>query len=616
MTDSDKKILLGKLISEKEIAFAEETPDAPALSKIVSQLNSVGIKDKPYFNEFAKALKSEFFSKNITIKGLNLSDFTEGSSTVSESLGEIVGEKVETKVHLDFVQLYKEVVNNINEHFNVYKGYSILKLENNQQKPYRLLVLYDESFIIAPIKRKITKSITTDTIFKNISEYLTEIITIDNSDNNYLCLLLLMPRMIGKDEEKELIKNIYNIISGFSYFENISLRYLNGIIQNDYYKSIDKSDFIEEVQYVCCTLLSNGSFKHEEEKIVKKLATSFKTPLVLYKTLKGGNSGSKVIEIRPKKELGEQYEKRYIIKYSALNEERKINKEKNNFNEFIRGYKGFNDYNCQYAKTLTHEGILYDYAIADTEQESYSYSEIVSDSDNPFFEEKADLIDSLFDKTSLFQLWSNIVEEKRIKVSELYYEYINEQKIIEQICLILNKSIAQVESDELIKNFRSIWNYESDFDIKICHGDLHTDNFFKDNKGIYLIDFGFTGKKHSLIDHTSLECSIKFKHFPAFIEKDELIGIENELILESSFRFSNKFTNTTRPKILDLLGLIKRIRNNAIQKSYAKSESEYLLSLFIMTFRQIRYKDLNQLYAYNSALVLSRKIIQIFSLNK
>jgi len=222
----------------------------------------------------------------------------------------------------------------------------------------------------------------------------------------------------------------------------------------------------------------------------------------------------------------------------------------------------------------------------------------------------------LFDKTSLFQLWSNIVEEKRIKVSELYYEYINEQKIIEQICLILNKSIAQVESDELIKNFRSIWNYESDFDIKICHGDLHTDNFFKDNKGIYLIDFGFTGKKHSLIDHTSLECSIKFKHFPAFIEKDELIGIENELILESSFRFSNKFTNTTRPKILDLLGLIKRIRNNAIQKSYAKSESEYLLSLFIMTFRQIRYKDLNQLYAYNSALVLSRKIIQIFSLNK
>ncbi len=65
---------------------------------------------------------------------------------------------------------------------------------------------------------------------------------------------------------------------------------------------------------------------------------------------------------------------------------------------------------------------------------------------------------------------------------------------------------------------------------------------------------------------------------------------------------------------LDLLELIKNIRNNAIQQPYIKSENDYFLSLFIMTFRQIRYKDLNQLYAYNSALVLSRKLMQILGL--
>lgn len=614
MTDSEKKLLLEKLIREKEKAFSEETPDAPAVSEIVSQLNAVDAKDKPYYHDFATSLKAELFSKSTTIKGFNLSDFTESQETNSDAISEPAIETIETQVLLGFIDLYKEVVNNINEHFNVYKGYSILKLENNPLKPYKLLVLYDKYFIVEPIKKKIIKSISTETIFKTISDFLDEISKIDNSDNNYLCLLLLMPRINNREEEKELINNINILISSFNYFENISLKYLKGVIQSDYHRSIDKDEFIDEIQYVCCTLLSNGAFKHEEEKIVKKLATNFKTPLVLYKTLKGGNSGSKVIEIRPKKELGEQYEKRYIIKYSEIDEERKIKKEKQNFDEFIRGYKGFNDYECHYTKTLTHEGILYGYAIADTEKESYSYSDIVSETSNPFFGTKVELIDSLFNETNLYGTWSNIVEKKRLKVSELYSEYINQEKIFSQICLILNKTRPQIENDELIKNFKSIWNYEDDFDIKICHGDLHTDNFFKDNKGIYLIDFGFTGKKHSPIDHASLECSIKFKHFPSFLEKEELINIESELILDSSFQRSTRFTKTTRPEILDLLELVKSIRNNAIKQPYIKLENDYFLSLFIMTFRQIRYKDMNQLYAYNSALVLSRKLMQILGL--
>jgi hypothetical protein len=619
MTDIEKKLLLEKLERDKEIAFLEEIPDAPALSEIVSQLNSIDKKDKPYFKDYATNLKAELFSKSITIKSFNLSDFKESENEVINTENGPTIETIESEVHFGFLDLYKQVVSNINEHFNVYKGYAILKLEDNALKSYKLLVLHDKSFIIEPIKKKLHKSISSEIIsseiiIKNISEYLDDLSKIDNSDNNYLCLLLLMPRINDKVEEKELINNIRILISNFNYFENISIKYLNDSVQNDYYRSIDKEEFIDEIQYVCCTLLSNGAFKHEEEKIVKKLATNFKTPLVLYKTLKGGNSGSKVIEIRPKKELGEQYEKRYIIKYSEINDERKIKIEKQNFDEFIRGYKGFNDYECHYSKTLTHEGILYGYAIADTEKESYSFSDIVSKQDNPFFANKVDLIDSLFNETSIYETWSNIVEKKHYKVSELYSEYINEEKILQQVCSILNIPLSQIENDELVKDFRLIWNYESEFDIKICHGDLHTDNLFKDNLGIYLIDFGFTGKKHAPIDHASLECSIKFKHFPTYIERGELIDIENELSLESSFQRSTRFTKTTRIEVLDLLEIIKSIRNNAIQQTYIKTEINYFISLFVMTFRQIRYRDLNQLYAYHSALVVSKRIIQILGL--
>ena len=67
--------------------------------------------------------------------------------------------------------------------------------------------------------------------------------------------------------------------------------------------------------------------------------------------------------------------------------------------------------------------------------------------------------------------------------------------------------------------------------------------------------------------------------------------------------------NLRSQKYIELLDLIKHIRVNVINQSYTKSRDEYYLSVFLMTFRQIRYKDMNQLYAYNSALILSRRLI-------
>ena len=520
----------------------------------------------------------------------------------------------ENQVNIGFLELYNELVTTIEEHFDVYKGYFILKLENNPQSSYKLLVLYDKSFIVEPIKKKIQNNVKVENSFKEIKDFIDDLTETDNSNTNYLCLLLLMPRINNIEAKEELLHNIKTLVNSFQYFENISLKRGTNENQNDYFRSIDKDDFFEELKYVNCTLLSNASINHEEEKIIKKLATNFKTPLVLYRTLKGGNSGSKVIEIRPKKELGEQYEKRYIIKYSELNEERKIKVEKENFDEFIRGYKGFKDYECHHTKTLTHEGILYSYAINDLEKISYSYSEIIENLENSFYHSKVEQIDSLFNESPLYQVWSNIVDKKNIKISALYSNYINIEKIFEQLQLILNKDNLELQQDELVINFLKIWDHVIECNIKICHGDLHTDNFFIDNNGIYLIDFGYTGKKHSVIDHSSLECSIKFKHFPSYILLSELTELEEELALESSFQRSTRFTKTKRKELIELLELIKAIRNNAIRQPYTMSNLDYFISLFIMTFRQIRYKDMNQLYAYNSALILSRKLIQLLNI--
>jgi len=375
--------------------------------------------------------------------------------------------------------------------------------------------------------------------------------------------------------------------------------------------SINKEDFFEEIEFVNGTLLSNGSIKHEEEKIIKKLFRNFVTPLLIYKMLKGGNSGTKVVEVRPKKELGNEYEKRYIIKYSEKNQDRKIDQERKCFGKWIAGYKGFKEYECEYDKTLTHEGLRYSYAISDTASESFSYSEILDDKDNGFHTDKLSIIDSLFE-IELYRFWRDSLESTECATSELYESYVKVEKTFQVIGDMLNLNSEQVQKCELYVNFNKIWNSRLVFNRKVCHGDLHSENFFKDKNGVYLIDFGYTGIRHALIDHSSLECSIKFKHTPPYIEIQELMDVESELLLDTSFQLSARFTKTTRPDLLERLEIIKRIRSNSLPLiKDSNSMTEYLISLFIITFRQIRYKDLNQLYAYHSALAISRKLIQL-----
>lgn len=613
MTKEEKEILLQELISAKEKANKDVIPDAPAIKEIVGRLNSLSNEDKLYFEDFVTKLKADLFIKGMSVKGLNIRQFTKKGNT---QIAEKPKEKNISRygeVQNEFAELLSKLAQNLHDYFEVLKGYFITKLENDPLKSYNLIVLFDETFFIQPIKKKIQNSLP-NAIFKKIEEFSEDIENNELPQENLLCLLLIHPRVNDGNSILTLKSNLVTIINAYESFESFCFKDKVNQEGKKFESSISKEDFFEEIEFVNSTLLSNGALKHEEEKIIKKLFRNFHTPLLIYKSLKDGNSGSKVVEIRPKKELGKEYEKRYIIKYGEKTPERKIDVESKCFGRWISGYKGFKDYECEYGKTLTHEGIRYSYAISDTESESYSFKEILTTKKNIFHSEKAKIVDSLFE-IRLYQTWLDSLEPKGCKVSDLYNQYINIPKTKGSIIKILNIKETDIENEELFKNFMKIWNIKLEFRTKVCHGDLHTDNFFVDKNGTYLIDFGYTGMRHSIIDHTSLECSLRFKHFPFYIDMRELMDIEEELLLESSFNQSTRFTKTTRTDLLELLEIIKILRNNSLSLlSNTDPTTEYLISLFLMTFRQIRYKDMNQLYAYNSALLLSRKIIQLLRL--
>jgi len=90
---------------------------------------------------------------------------------------------------------------------------------------------------------------------------------------------------------------------------------------------------------------------------------------------------------------------------------------------------------------------------------------------------------------------------------------------------------------------------------------------------------------------------------------DELLQIEDELMSDNSFQLSNTLSNS-RESLKDLLEIITNIRYCSNTDFINPNEfQEYYISLFIMTFRQIQYKDMNQLYAYHSAKKLAEKIV-------
>lgn len=611
-SESNKIELLNSLKAE---AFSNNSINMSKTEQISLELRTIPDDEKNKFYEFVKQFLEQSFENGYE-SNIVLDDFsiiTDGEKS-DEIVEELKIESIETsKSLISFKDLFNKVKFELRDYFVNYKGYFITELINSRDLGFKLIFFYENNYHVTPLKGRVNNQ---------FNGYDCEFIEFDSSvgmnldsDKNYLCVFLLMSKMNNKEGLKNLKTSINKFISNFEEFYYHSITGKQEILLCE--NTNRKDDFIDEIDVVLSTFISNGKINFEEEKIIKKLCSDFKSPLIFYKILSGGFSGSKVLEIRPKKTNNFVNDKIYIIKYGFISDG-KIKEEKDNFSEFIKGRKGFQSYtDATYEKTLHYEGILYNYAISENSKASYSFDEILKKTETPYFEieSKKNIITKLFSKNEAFNKWREDFNElKTCKVGDLYIDFVSKDKIEDSLEYILND---EKRSKVVLDIFDKISNYVITYKETVCHGDLHTDNFFVDDeKNIYLIDFGFTNKRHSILDYTSLECSLKFKHFPFYLESDELIEIEKELMSERTFDLSYNFASTKRKEVVEFLSMINTIRHNSLKDLSGQSADniEYYISLYLMTIRQIRYPNMNQLYACHSARIIGEFIVEKLNL--
>ena len=610
--EANKLELLNSLKAE---AFLNNSVNTSKAEQISFELRTIPDSEKSKFYPFVREFLELGFDSGYQ-SNIYLNDFSTDSDDENNEI--FVEELIQAEIEINnsitsFSDLFDKVKIELKDYFVNYKGYFITELINSRDLGFKLVFFYENNYHVMPLEGRVNNQfIGYDYEFVKFDS--TVGLNLD-SDKNYLCIFLLMSKMNNKDELKKLKLSISNFINSFQefYYHSITGKEEKFLSEN----TNRKDDFIDEIDIVLSTFISNGKINFEEEKIIKKLCADFKSPLIFYKILSGGFSGSKVLEIRPKKTNNFDNDKIYIIKYGFISDQ-KIKEEKDNFSEFIKGRKGFLSYtDATYQKTLHYEGILYNYAISEKSKVSYSFDEILKRSETPYFEieSKKEILTKLFSENEAFNKWREDFNElKNSKVGDLYIDFVHRDKIEDSIKHILND---ERKSEAILENFDKISNYELRYKETVCHGDLHTDNFFVDDeKNIFLIDFGFTNKRHSILDYTSLECSLKFKHFPFYLESDELIEIEKELMSERTFDLSYNFVSTKRKELVEYLSMINTIRHNSLKDFSGQTEDyiEYYISLYLMTIRQIRYPNMNQLYAYHSARIIGEFIVKKLNL--
>jgi hypothetical protein len=582
--------------------------------EFVSQLLSLPPEERFKLLPLFKQIEEDAFIKGIEIPNLNYSNLENDKKIWEDAVKKSPGKRLERRIESkdDFNKVLQHFFTKYATFFLKIKGYFVFKLDSTNDTNTRVIVLYDENFNKHP---ELDTFDVNDEILVIKKEQIKDFLETLKKDpellnNNYLCVLLVASNLRNNEI---VLPHLESLLNSFSNSNFISLKKVPLGSSNDY-EIKDTSEGIDTIKSYSDKVFNNRALSFEEELIIKKVFDG--NEMILdYKFLKSGNSGSKVIEIQPLRghhpEMG-----RFVVKFDVKNSERKIRKEKTLFRQYITDFLVQN-YTAEYEETMTHEAIRYNYASSDSKKDAYPFSKLINDhikgkKDYQF--SLSQVIEELFN-CDPYKKWNTKNFPVLETVKNLYSAYIkSEDKVLKSISLIEGIDISKVNDIELVKNYKFILDHSIRTNRKICHGDLHSENFFKDEKGVYLIDFGWTDKHHSLIDHATLECSLKYKHLPFYVPIDELISYESALLSIDSF--SNKFdlSMINRPIVYDIFRIITQIREKAKEHMLDDSNAlEYLISLFIINFRQIQYPDLNQRYAMISANILSKEIIKQIS---
>jgi hypothetical protein len=509
---------------------------------------------------------------SVNVKSYNLDDFKNKFSE-KVSVKEIIEQNKDDFDELlnNFIEKEKSVLTNL-------KGFFIFKIEIGDPIKTDLLFLHDEHCKSEPHIRKF-KSDFPEIEINSVNDFNS-----DSYNDKRILVILYIPEIISS--ENDTFKKIEEIIKKFGgvvYHE----------LDNNFQIKIQNKDvLLYQIMNYCRCIFNNVEFNQEEEILIKSLFSK-DCSILNYKKLRSGFSGAKVIEVQALKPGGDSIRK--VIKIDTINSG-KITKEASLFKAHIEDY-GVLGYTHYHEKTSGLEAISYNYASSDGYLDSHSLSELIigNHKNDP---DIIDILKNIFN-CKLLKTWKekNIFEEVK-SVEDIYEEYTDSNQIFKIIKKIENKNDDDLE---LIINARTILKTSIKYKVKICHGDFHSQNIFIDTSAsshVTLIDFGWTDFRHSVIDHTFLECSIKYNHIPKYIPVDELLKIEERLFNLESFKPDFDLSFIERRELKTIYEWILEIRRDALQFFVDSNRPmEYFISLFIISLRMIVFRDLNQLFA-------------------
>lgn len=591
MTSSQKESIT-RFISEVNGALKKKPVDITKINSIVNHINSLSAEARNNFKEFYFELANRLFQENITLPSINLAIFDEE-----------VNAKEKNAIHSadDFIDVFKSFYLVIQNDHKILRRFMLLKLSTSTKSKTKILLLHDyhsKNYLFEKISNQLNGICEEHNItdFINLLKKQPEL-----SENTYLCVLLLSPNTSSFDSIQQLITDLREFFSNSSLLTQINYEKLDE--EAPFYENSTPEEINKEIKSLIGIELINEEIDTNTAKAIKRLFLKTGGCHTLeYRILKGGFSGSKVILIQPHKDRGSQYKS--VIKVNKRTDG-KIEDEITNFYDNVDGID--REYTIEPEISEDTIAIKYPYASSDSLEESISFHDYYK---NHSTEDCINVIDKLF-KIKLFREWSD-VRRKTMKASELYHEYINEERIFNTIKTILSKDDVDLRGE-----FDKIYNHEFFTHRKICHGDLHSENFFIEEKNnetkVYLIDFGHTKRDlHAPIDFATLEASIKFRHIPLYFDVDQLINIEEELLSPSSFEKGFAFQSIKRQDLEKPFKIINKIREQSnIYVHDNSTKIDYMISLLMITLRQIVYPNLFQLYALKSAKLLSNHIMNL-----
>lgn len=595
------KSKIDKLIEKYKESLVSPDFAFGEIQEVISAIQGLPIEEKSKLVELYNEIGQVLLNRGVSVKNYNQSLFIkeiEEWKKTKSVMRPIQDEGALSEVENDFDNKLIAFASCIKGQITNLRRYIILKFGNAEGKDTKVVFLHDEHSnnpFLNAVKNQLQSRCNCEIM--KIEAFKTKLSEgNDYSKNNFIALLILS---IGSASKEEGANFIDFLPSYFSEVAQINIYDFDNPLQKcGFEKNI--VSIKEEIAYLASIDLSNRSLPPEYEKIIKKFFKLHAIHNIEYKELNSGFSDSKVFEIQTFKSGINAV--KFVIKIDKK-ENLKLEDERRNFMEHVIDYDG--DYSIEVEETENLKAIRYKYASGDQYIPSVSFSEKLKEGNTNIL---VQIVKNLFG-ILLFNRWGKLKEYSTLNISTSYAKHVNFSNIISKIALIEDKKEAEIKKSDLINNFDKIWKRNISVYSKECHGDLHSENFFIDNNGkIFLIDFGKTGKHHALIDYTTLECSIKFRHFPRYIEIEDLMKVEEELLKEGSFASNYVFNSTNRDGLKKYLPVINKIREFSNDYIY-ESKIEYFISLFLITFKQIQYCGLNQLYALKSAELLSKKIV-------